>query len=250
MGLLMWWLLVDEPKDAPWLSKAECDALLLTLERERTRAKPAQNFFVMAKDSRVAMLTAIMFTLNIAISGIAIWLPLILKGQGLSNTATGFVSAIPYLAATIATPLWGWLVDRTGNHIVHLIVASAMTAAGLTLSVLQPTLVPGLIGITIALVGLGGARPALWGIPAQFLAGVAAAGGVALINSLGAIGNSVGPYMVGWLKDRTASFSAGISVMAGAQILSTALAVILAYMLRKRARTALATQAPPTAASD
>jgi nitrate/nitrite transporter NarK len=76
----------------------------------------------------------------------------------------------------------------------------------------------------VALLGITAARAIFWTIPTRFLTGLAAAGGLAFINSVGTIGGFVGPSVIGWLKDRTGSFSAGLLAMAGVLLLATAMA--------------------------
>ena len=81
--------------------------------------------------------------------------------------------------------------------------------------------------LTVALVGITAARAVFWTVPARFLTGVAAAGGLAFINSIGTIGGFVGPAVGGWLKDLTGSFAAGLIGMGGFLLLSAVLAAAL-----------------------
>ena len=74
----------------------------------------------------------------------------------------------------------------------------------------------------MALVGITSARAIFWTIPTRFLTGLAAAGGLAFINSIATLGGFVGPYAMGWLRDATGSFSAGLMAMAGLLVLATA----------------------------
>jgi MFS transporter, ACS family, tartrate transporter len=59
-------------------------------------------------------------------------------------------------------------------------------------------------------VGIYGSRAAFWPMPSIFLTGTAAAGAIALINAVGNLGGYVGPFIVGWIKDSTGSFQAGL----------------------------------------
>jgi hypothetical protein len=69
-------------------------------------------------------------------------------------------------------------------------------------------------------------------IPSMLLAGTAAAGGIAFINSLGALSGWAGPWVVGWLEDLTGKTSTGLYLVAGLEILGAAL--ILRFMPRSR----------------
>ena len=69
--------------------------------------------------------------------------------------------------------------------------------------------------------GITSARAIFWTIPTRFLTGLAAAGGLAFINSVATLGGFVGPYAMGWLRDATGSFSAGLMAMSGLLVLAT-----------------------------
>jgi ACS family tartrate transporter-like MFS transporter len=85
--------------------------------------------------------------------------------------------------------------------------------------------------ITLALIGITSARAIFWTIPTRFLTGMAAAGGLAFINSVGTMGGFAGPSSMGWLKDHTGSFSAGLMLMAGFLGVATVLAWSLKFFV-------------------
>ena len=91
---------------------------------------------------------------------------------------------------------------------------------------------PALIGITVAVIGVTTARAVFWSIPTRFLSGAAAAGGLAFINSVGTFGGFVGPFLVGWLKDQTGSFSMGMLGMAVMLVVSTVLTASLRLFVK------------------
>ena len=134
--------------------------------------------------------------------------------------------------AAVAMILSGRLIDRTGGHTRYLAIACLIAAAGFVSSVLYDDLLPALAGLTIALAGLGAARPAFFSIPPKFLTGVAAAGGLAFINSAGTLGGVVGPFVIGWLKEATGSFRAGLYTLAGALVLAALLTIVLGTAIR------------------
>ena len=84
-----------------------------------------------------------------------------------------------------------------------------------------------IVWMAVALIGVNGARAIFWTIPPRFLTGVAAAGGLAFINSIGTTGGFVGPTIMGWLTDRTGSYSAGLLAMSGFLLLAAGLAASL-----------------------
>ena len=89
------------------------------------------------------------------------------------------------------------------------------------LAIVTSSFAVSLLWITLALSGITSARAIFWTIPTRFLTGVAAAGGLAFINSVATLGGFVGPYAMGWMRDATGSFSAGLMAMAALLALST-----------------------------
>ncbi len=219
IGLLVIRVLADRPDRASWLTE----------HRERARTTLLSVF----KDTRVLILAGIQFGFTAGTYGVGIWLPLIIKSHELSNLTVGFVSAVPYLFATVGMIVWAALVDRSGRKIGNLTLACLTAAVGLFLSLLSGSLGLSLAGLTIALVGITAARAIFWTIPTRFLTGIAAAGGLAFINSVGTIGGFVGPSMMGWLRDQTGSFLTGILIMAAMLAVTTALAASLKLVVHE-----------------
>ena len=81
-----------------------------------------------------------------------------------------------------------------------------------------------ILAMSFAAVGLYGSKPSFWPLPSAFLTGAAAAGGIALVNSIGNLGGFVGPYVVGWIKDATGSFEAGLYFLAACALASAIIA--------------------------
>jgi MFS transporter, ACS family, tartrate transporter len=234
LGILALLTLRDHPKDAHWLTPAERDALISMLNAE-PRERAITSLLGALTDTRVLMLAAIQFGFVVSSYGVGIWLPMILEGHGLKNLAVGFTSAIPYACATIGMLLWARHVDRGGSKTANLAASCFLAAAGLLTSVSAGSFIPSFIGLTVALIGVTAARAIFWTIPAGFLSGVAAAGGLALINSVGALGGFVGPFTIGWLKDVTGSFNTGLVVLACLGSMSAILTLALRLLMRQEA---------------
>jgi nitrate/nitrite transporter NarK len=124
-------------------------------------------------------------------------------------------------------------VDRGGKTILNLALACVFGAAGLALSTVVDGFAWELAGLSIAVVAVSSARAIFWTIPTRFLTGVAAAGGLAFINSIGTLGGFAGPYLMGYLKETTGHFSAGIWALAAILMVSASLTASLALLVRK-----------------
>jgi ACS family tartrate transporter-like MFS transporter len=174
------------------------------------------------------MTSACCFFLVCANFGIVFWLPQIVKSfGGLSNLQVGALSALPYVAAGIAMIWWGQHSDRTGDRRWHLLIGTAIGAVGLAASGLAPTPTLSYIGLIFATFGVFGSFGVFWALPGDFLRGMAAAGGLALINSIGTVGGFVGPYAVGIMRERTGSFAASLGLLASFALLSGIIALFI-----------------------
>jgi MFS transporter, ACS family, tartrate transporter len=231
IGVIILLLLRDTPSQATWLTQDERNALVTMLAAER-RENEKKDLLSALKDPRVMVLTVIQFGFVVGSYGIGIWLPTILKSHGLDVPTIGRVSAVPYIFATLAMLTWARRVDRSGRKISNLLLTCLLGAGGMTCAALLHTFWPALIGITIAVIGTTTARALFWSIPTRFLTGAAAAGGLAFINSVGTFGGFAGPFLMGWLKDHTGSFSAGMLGMAGMLLLSTVLTGCLRFVVK------------------
>jgi len=173
----------------------------------------------------------VQFGFTLGSYGIGIWLPLIVKEHRLTNLQIGFVSAVPYLFACLGMLAWAWYVDRTGKKVGNLVITCLLAAVGLAGSVVSESLLAGLAGLTLALVGVTAARAVFWTIPTRFLTGVAAAGGLAFINMIGTLGGFAGPYMMGVLRQYNGSFESGLLAMSGVMLAATLLAASLKLVM-------------------
>ncbi len=222
-------VLTDRPSVATWLAPEERQWLEheLQTERRKVEAHGALSLFQALTDRRVIGLSLIYLTSVTASYGIVFFLPLIVKSHGLSNVATGLVTAVPYTIGALGMLLWAYSSDRRHERRWHYIIASLLAATGLFLagSVASPYLA--LAAMSMATIGIYGSRPAFWPLPSTFLSGTAAAGGIALVNSIGNLGGFVGPYIVGWIRDSTQSYVAGLYFLAGSVLTSAVLAFII-----------------------
>jgi MFS transporter, ACS family, tartrate transporter len=213
LGFITLRLLADRPQAASWLTAEERNTLDGVLASE-VRERPHSSLLAALKDPRVLICTAIQFGFTLGSYGIGIWLPLMLREYHLSNVAIGWIVAIPYLFASAGMILWARYVDEKGKRIANLALACLLGAVGLLLPILSNSLISAVIGFSLALIGVTAARAIFWTIPTRFLTGVAAAGGLAFINSIATVGGFVGPSMMGWLKEFSGSYVVGLLAVA------------------------------------
>jgi MFS transporter, ACS family, tartrate transporter len=215
-------LLTDRPAVATWLEPAEREWLESALRDERRQIERAGHLglFQALTDARVLILSLIYLTIVTATYGITFFLPQIVKGIGLSNMMTGLVTAIPYTIGTIGMLLSGASSDRYDERRWHFCVACMLATIGFIGGGVFGSSFLALAFMSVATIGLYGSKPAFWPMPSLFLTGTAAAGGIAMVNSIGNLGGYFGPFIVGWIKDSTGSFEAGLYFLAASALAS------------------------------
>jgi ACS family tartrate transporter-like MFS transporter len=105
--------------------------------------------------------------------------------------------------------------DRTGERRWHVALPAFLSAAGWTLFALADSPLLSLFALALIQGGIMSMLPTFWTLPTAFLCGTAAAGGIALINSVGNLGGFVGPNVIGQIQGATGEFTGGLLAMAG-----------------------------------
>lgn len=222
--------LTERPEDAQWLTPAERSWLADTIASEQAQPTHAHVRFGDAVRSwRLWALALLYFCLVIAFYGVSFWLPQIVQAAGeLSSATVVLLSALPYVVAAIGMVLVGIDSDRTGERRWHVAVPALIGAVGFVLTVIAPpTVAMSLATLSIAAFGIWSALGPFWTMPPAFLRGTAAAGGIAVVNSVGNLGGFVGPFFVGYVRDTTGSFGGGLLALAACLVLGAAIAVSL-----------------------
>jgi len=231
LGVLCWFYLTDRPAGADWLAPEERQWLVTRLEAERRvrEAHRAYDVLEALVNPRVIAISLIYFGAVAVNYGLSFWLPQIVKAFGLSNAATGFVTAIPFVVGTIAMIYWGRSSDRRLERKGHMAIALAAAALGMIGTGLFADPVLKMISVCVAGFGLFGSLPLLWTFPTAFLSGTAAAGGIAVINSIGNLSGFFGPYVIGYLHDVTGGFAAGLYAIAACALIALIIVLLLPH---------------------
>lgn len=233
IGVLVF--LTDFPRQAHWLQQNEVAWLenVLAAEKRNKESVEHLSLFQALTDVRILMCALVYFCLNAASYGVAFFLPTIIKGFGVSDTQTGLLAALPFVFGGIGMVLLGRHSDRTMERKGHVAVALLMAGIGIGISglVSNPVLIMALL--CFAQIGVSAVPPMFWPLPASFLTGASAAAGIAAINSLGNLSGFAGPYAMGYLKDMTGSFTAGLLLLAGCSVVGTAAVLSLRIDARR-----------------
>jgi ACS family tartrate transporter-like MFS transporter len=204
--------LPDSPADAKWLNDTEKNAITARLTAEVV--KEDRSLLQTLRDRRVLSLGVAAFGNGCALYGITLWLPQIVQAMGFTNRTTGFVTAFPYVAGMIAMIVWGRSSDLRDERIWHVALAMVLAAAGFVGASLTQNHILMLLALTLAVMGVLASFGPFYSLPSSFLRGSAAAGGIALVNTLATLGGFCGPVIIGVLKERTGGYAVAMSVFA------------------------------------
>ena len=231
LGVVVLFVLCDSPAKAKWLTEREREVLLTAVSRDERLST-----YTSARDGLASPLvwlfSGLYAALMMGVYGFGLWAPQIMKSLGtLSNQEVGLVLMIPYACATLAMVLWGRHSDRTGERKWHLTLPGVVGMIGFLCGGFTGNFYVAVIGFTLGAIGIYASLPLFWSLPTAILGGSAAAGGIALINSVGNLSGYLGPFVIGKLKDLTHGFTAGLLVIAA----SLGLAAVLGYVVGRRA---------------
>ncbi len=229
LSVAIWQLLTDRPAEAAWLRPDQRAWLAERMASELAEREAIHKYSLgeVFYNPRVWLLSLTWFGMSASNYGLAFFLPLIVKGLGVSQGMIGVVSGLPFVFALFAMLLWSWHSDRTGERTWHVASAFVVCAAGLAACILIGTSHPVVTmgALIVAAIGLVSTSPCFWAIPGTMLTGAAAAGGIAMINALAGLGGWFGPTMFGMVKDATGSDNIALLALAALPLVS-ALAVV------------------------
>ena len=232
MGVVTLVYLTDKPSQAHWLTKTEREWLDRTMSEENQdkQSRHGMTLTQTLTHGTVWWLCLLYFSIIISFYGVSFWLPQIIKNlSGLSNSMVVTISAGPFLCAAIGMVLVGRHSDHSGERRWHVALSSWTGCLGLLASVAflqdQPWL--SYAALCLAATGIWSTLGTFWSLPTAFLTGTAAAGGIALINSVGNAGGFVGPYAIGFIKEKTQHFEYGLLFLAGTLLIAGCLALMV-----------------------
>jgi MFS transporter, ACS family, tartrate transporter len=232
LGVVTLIYLPDTPAAAKWLTSEERCWLSAKLKAECSRRNAPFGATVLRAltNSRVLALSLCYFGVEIGLYGVILWIPQIFVRAGFAADRAGAVVAIPYAVAAIGMVWWSRRSDRKKERVWHIVAASVAAFLGLAASaVLVDSPLLSVAAISLAATGALAILPIFWTLPSALLSGAAAAGAIALINSLGNIGGFAGPFLIGWIRDATGSFTWGLLAAAGGVLMTGIIALRLGH---------------------
>jgi MFS family permease len=225
----------NSPREAKWLTTEDCDAVIAHVEAGRPAAIRTEPFGSAKFRAQLKRPVIVFFTLaailwNVGFLAIVVWLPSALaEHKQLSQVGVGWLTAIPYAIAIIALVTMTRFADRTGKRWQICVGGLVMAGAALIIgSVVAPNSLPvTIVSVSIAAMGVYGGWPVYWSIPPSILPPSVHGAVLGAVNGIAVLGAFGGPYVVGWVRDLTDTFSAGMITVACC-LFGAALCVFLA----------------------
>jgi sugar phosphate permease len=225
-----YWLADDKPANAKWLPPFEKQALAEALQKEQLGLRPVKNYAAAFK-SRVVIVLCLQYALwSTGVYGFVIWLPSIIKAApGMGIVTTGWLSAVPYLAAVKGMVCASWFSDKTLNRKAFVWPFLLVGAIAFYCSCLTGAHNFWLSFVLLCIAGMAMYAPygPFFALITEILPANVAAGAMAIVNSFGALGGFAGSYLVGYLNGTTGGFGTSYIFMCCALFLSAVLTLFV-----------------------
>jgi ACS family tartrate transporter-like MFS transporter len=230
LGIIVFWTLSDTPEDAGWLRGSERTWLLETLAREKqAELSPGKgSIWAVLLSPRIWGLSLVYFGVSTTMYGVTLWLPTVIRAlSGLTYFRTGLVAALPFVVTSIVMVLVGIHSDRSGERRWHTAIPAFIGAAALVMAGYGTSAVVVVSCIGLGLVCAESMVGPFWAMATSRMAGLSAAAGIAVINSLANLGGYFGPDIIGLFRTANGGFRGGLLAIGATVALSGATALVV-----------------------
>jgi MFS family permease len=237
---MVFFVLVDSPAQAKWLTAEQKKILIDRVEGEKISTGHKHGaMMTLLKDPKVFVLATTYFLMSAAVYALLFWAPTLIRSWGVADVfQIGMLKAVASVCGIIGMVLIGRSSDRMNDRRWHFAFAISCIVAGLGLiALLAPGLVPSLALYSLATVGTSAATPLFFAFVSEYLPKETAAGGIALISSLGNLGPAISPSISTWILTSTGDNKYSLFFIISMYI---AAGVIMVLAARRRAPALLA----------
>jgi MFS transporter, ACS family, tartrate transporter len=230
LGLALLALLTDRPANASWLSIEQRDWLQERLSKEKAEQEPGRpSRLVDIVTDRCAWSLALLFGFSlVGANALHFWMPQIVDGLGhLSLIQVGMLSAGPSLCGIIGIVAVSYSSDRTGDRKFHLSCLYAAAALALVASAYAPNHAIAYLLLCVVGLCINSSLTLYWSLSSLLMTGISAAGAIAFVNTIAQLGGIIGPWMSGYIRARTGSFTLVLVALAAFLLLSALITLTL-----------------------
>ncbi len=213
LSVVVWFALPDGPEKVSWLREDERLALMLALDTgEPATGHGGRGLVTTAfRNPMVWTFGAFMFLTLGSNYAVNFSLPIVMKqATGFSTEHAGWAIAGIGALGAVAMVVMGRHSDRTCERRWHIAVPATIMAVGLLTAGLEMQRWLAAVGLTLAAVSYYSMQGPILGLCSMVARGELGAVSIAAINMYAIAGGFVGPYWMGWMRERTGSYAAGI----------------------------------------
>jgi ACS family tartrate transporter-like MFS transporter len=239
-SLVIFKMLPDGPKDAAWLTAEEKTWLAGQLQADSEEAHLGHGASVLqALLSPKVWLIGTYFLCALTVSyAYNFSAPAILQGAtGWSVTKVGFLVAAFGGAAALGMILNASHSDRTRERKLHCVVPCIVMGSAYACAGLASASWVVVLSLAIGFIAFNSMQGPALAVPQQFLAGRAAAAGLAAMNTITMFSGFIGPVWMGIMKDKTGHFDIGLIGLLLPSLAAAGIMLMLTRSLRVRTLT-------------
>lgn len=230
-GVLTYFLLPNRPVEAKFLTAEEKNWIIHELESEKPQKQGAHDVSAIRTlaQRRVWHLALAGFTFAFGSYTLSFWLPQMVKSLSAqySNSVVGLLVMIPNLVGLAGIILVSRSSDRTQERRYHAAIPAIISGTAFVLLGATSSPLISLVLFSFAALGVFSLVGPFWSLPGEFLSGLSAASGIALVSSITNLAGFAGPYAVGWISQTTGNLSAGLASAGASLFVSAALLLLL-----------------------
>jgi len=238
IALMVFSMLSDTPAQARWLTEEQKRLLIQRVEGEKTTTGHRHGAMKdLLTDPKVFVLAVIYFLMSAAVYALLFWAPTLIRSWGVTDVfQVGLLKAIPSTIGIVGMVLIGRSSDRMNDRRWHFVFAMCCITVGLgTIAMLAPGLVASLSLYSLAIVGTSAATPLFFAFVSEYLPKETAAGGIALISSLGNLGPAISPSISTWILSSTGDNKYSLFFIVSMYVVAGVVMVVAARPKRKAA---------------
>jgi ACS family tartrate transporter-like MFS transporter len=228
LGTIVFCTLADSPQEAAWLKGEERTWLLekLASEQRNESGERQRSPWQVLISPTIWLLSLVYFGVSTAMYGVTLWLPSVIHAlSGLGYFTTSLVAVIPFVVTTLAMVLVGMNSDRSGERRWHTAIPALVAAAALATAAYGSSAALVVAGLGLGMAGAEAMAGPFWAMATSRMAGLSAAAGIAVINSIANLGGYFGPDIIGWFRTAGGGFRSGLLAIAVTVAVSGGIAV-------------------------